>query len=99
MSLPVSHSIDNLQAEEKLLSDSSTKVELEKAFQQQKEEISDNDIHKESANPHDAEYGTRAVQAASHPRQNLPTWKWIFTVVCLGLGAMLYGMALFDARK
>jgi hypothetical protein len=102
MSLPRSHFIESPKAEEPPPSDSTTEVAFENAPGQEKEngdnEIN-NEVNSESIKPEDVERGTTEAEAPPHPRKDLPTWKWIFTVVCLGLGGMLYGITLSDALR
>lgn len=45
-----------------------------------------------STGKEDIERGVADTETYVHPRKDLPTWKWISTMVSLGLGAMLYGM-------
>lgn len=81
--------------EEKLPSEASTKTGFEKESEQENDidKEQGNESNNEPAKPQDVECGPIATQARPHPRQDLPTWKWICTIVALGLGAMLYGIA------
>jgi hypothetical protein len=92
MSLPRSHSIESPKTEEPLPSDSSTEVGFEKTSGQD-QVTGDSENNNESIKPEDVERRTTEAQPPPHPRKDLPTWKWILTIVCLGLGAMLYGIA------
>ena len=74
-------------------SDSSTEAGVEREHKQE------NEMSHEPVDLQDVERDTTAAEADIHPRKDLPTWKWIFTIIALGLGAMLYGTAFYHLPK
>ena len=51
----------------------------------------------DSSTPSDVEIGTEKLNhdlVAEHPRANIPTWKWILTLIGIYLGALLYGASI-----
>ena len=53
----------------------------------------------DSSTPSDLEVGKEKIGSdlvVEHPRANIPTWKWILTLIGIYLGALLYGKSSSD---
>jgi len=89
------------QREEQLPSEASTETGFEKGPQQENDigKEQEEESNSEPAKPQDVEDGSIAAQARPHPREDLPTWKWLCTVVALALGGMLYGIAFSHSQR
>ncbi|KAH8820693.1 major facilitator superfamily domain-containing protein [Xylogone sp. PMI_703] len=92
--MPVLQPVKSGQDAVQPASDSSTEIGYEKDAEREKENDTEQQDETNGSHPEspDIEPGSEMVEARPHPRKDLPTWKWVCTVVALGLGAMLYGL-------